>query len=320
MQRYPEHADALLQALSDKTLHHFDDKASSDLAMAAILRGYQGVRVRAPAQVDLAAQDELPVIQLRSSTTLRAWEVLPRRNTALVAVDAASGAVRCGGCYPSAKREVPTRSQDPATRPTSEDGPSPMADADALPARDLLKLPWRAGALHLTVLYYDWPSNTVTARLGAGAAPPAPLSAAESLSAAKLPAALPAGITVLSSARASGGADTSITVGASKPDPRHLWISGEVKLPLPAGGVVATPGGGVAGVVRGALLFLRRDSPTPAQVDLAIPVPGAAALPAGVPVQARFAVDLGPAALRPGETLLYLVVGPAIAGPLRLTP
>jgi len=315
--------DALL-ATAGQDLYSLDEAALASVEARLLSVDFLGSRLRAPERVDVTAQQELPLLYARRATGQRDWEVAPSLNTILVAVDLERGGVYHGWAFRPRKRHAPDslpRSRQGAP-PEETDRTSINAQVVRLEARELLGLPWRAGRYALTVISWDWVSNTVVVELTEGNAPvaePGDLSAEQARA-------------LLDVWRKTGAVskNTAFVIpksgGVTLSSPERIrrgtkaLVQGTLRMPVPAGMTVTAVAAtrDMAAFLPFGLLLLRKDEPGPPLVMAAMPVPLAKSRrPEGVIVE-QFGLDLhkvASAVLQPGEYQLYLVAGRYIDGP-----
>ncbi|MBI4955615.1 MAG: hypothetical protein HY908_26585 [Myxococcales bacterium] len=311
-----------LLRMTDEELYEGDEAADDERVRALADTGQVGLGLVAPAAIELALRDALPLVLLRQTTGQRDWEVAFRRNAQLVAADLDSGAVTVRYAFPTRKR------YDPARLARSMDGPAPdEQNADALAselyrfdARALCELPWRPGALALTFVDYELCSNTVVVALvGPGAPAPTPLPAegaralgAEvraALAALARPVVPPADPGIVLVVPAAVAADAGAVV-----------VHGLVRTALPTGALVAHDGDPATprAILRGRLLLAKKDELYPPACEILVPVHAPGPVAAGDELMGAFALDLRTALgqpLEPGRYLVYAVIGPHVAGP-----
>ncbi|QRK13130.1 hypothetical protein JQX13_25750 [Archangium violaceum] len=318
--------DALL-AKAGNDLYALDDDVLAPLELQLLDVDFQGLRLRAPDRVDVSAREVLPLLQARRATGLRDWEVEPRRNAILVAVDLERGGVLHGWAFRPRKRYNPNSlDRSMQGQPPSEDNPSVHARLSILDARRLTGLPWQAGRYAFTFISWDWVSNTVTVDLTEGAAPPRepePLSMEESGRVLEDWRALEGSVSPVPGEAGPRADGISLTVPERFRKGTGAVIQGTLRMRIPPGMVV----GGVAAEGRPAaflpvgVLLLRKDEIGPPMITATVPLPASSVRAGGEAAVVRFSLELGKVAgdvLLPGEHLLYLVAGPFIDGPHRV--
>lgn len=329
MQSDPERADGLLK-LSDSELLAFDERQASDLKLRALEVDFLGIRLRGPARVDTGTQAELRLLLLSKTTGLRSWQVNADRNAVLVGVDGATGAVRSGWAHPTHKRlnvDMLPRSRAVDEAPGPEDAESLMVTAEILAARQILQPTWSDGELDLTLISYDWVSNTVRVQLRSGSSPAAGVAPFPAQRVRALIEAM--GEPQVWAHRREGtptltGPGAALAVpGVARADVESFIVQGALRMPVPAGCIVEPSATGAAehvtAVLRASLLVVRLDEMYPARIDLEIPVVTGDLLSPGEDVEGCFAIDLRVAPVWPvllgGDALVYLVAGQHLAGP-----
>jgi hypothetical protein len=347
MDKKSELADKFL-ALPEERYFDYDSELEESLTeRLADEDSFYGLLLGAPPRIDLARRKELPLLLLARTSGQRDWEVRFTRNATLIAVDLDEGTIRRRHAFQSSKRRTP------AQTPGSMQGPPPNGDearsvssyAELLGARSLLGLPWHAARYALTVIDYDWVSNTVVTRLEVREGWPTEPLFFPAERAAELGARAGAGTTasdelpafVRSTASPKLDAEgIAISVPAEvKPGAGRIPVLGTLRVKLPPGAIVAFPASEKPAVelassrleqlpravLRTTLLLVRKDVVDPPRVDLEVPVFQKEPVKEGDPANAYFAIDLArhvPEPLSPGEYLVYAIVGPYLAGPHRM--
>ena len=316
----------VLRALDDDALFSFDDELAAGLERQVLRMELQGIRIRAPEHLDVRTQTQLPVLLLSKCTGLRDWQVNPRRNAVLVGVDGGTGTVRAGWAFPTHKRintERMQRSLEQADEPGPEDAASVMVSAQLLTGREALDLPWTAGEHSLTLIRYDWRSNTVRVRLVdriEAQAAGYPAENARKLVSNEVPARFQRDEHT-PSVEGTGAALSAPSRAEARAS--GFVVRGVMRLLIPAGCIVAhdeMDGARLPGaVLRGAILLIKRDELSPVQVEVEIPIFTRGKVMPGDEVEGCFTLDLYALGLREqllrGDTLLYLVAGDHVSAP-----
>ena len=325
MQDNPHAADQIL-SLSREAYFDLDVDSEQRMLEEIVKAGAAGIRIGALSEIDPTADSELPVLYLRHTTGLRDWQVEFERNSQLVAVDLSSGEVRNNWAFPTPKRF--SLSQLDSSR--EGDAPTGIAAGATntriyhLDARNILNLDWDSGQWALTMVNYDWRSNTVLTRLSSDDADDGEHMSGTSLAEARSLVELlgAAGISRFEKKPESPALDDegAVLAGPAQVDPSDTsaLLRGSLRTHLPSSAIVdavdgAGDGGIPAAVLSAALLVIKRDELRASRIDLAIPVFSAEPLKTGDVVDAWFELDLADtdllATVAAGETMLYLVAG-----------
>lgn len=258
--------DSLSKRLSDLVSQQVEapENAAQARAMAPLLV------VGSPRRVAAEATSQWPLLVGQQSSGWRAWAVSWRLNARVVMCDLQSGRVISDRLEGSEKRQrtpVPSMGRaapndfDAATLSTGVTAYRPFADLvmpdTVLPAR-----------YALTVIAFDWKSNTVvtTVSARAGAAPQI----------AARPAARPTPGIVLSPQPAAPGAPVMSLKAPARVEPgRPLPVSASLNLSVEEGAVISA--GDAAAPARSPALLavtailLRRDAETPVVIPMWVP-------------------------------------------------
>ena len=266
----------------------------------------------APKRVQLTREPALPALVAARRTGLRRWQVDLDQNLRIVAVNLGDGTVMSSLLLGSPKRQAAPEPSMSQPRPDAVNAASVatgvMPFANVLNGLNGFGKPWTRGRYALTVIEFDWVSNTVMVEMSGGGK-----VATQSAAAKPFPPLLARRDEVPA---AHEGIDFRLPPSAEPGGPQQV----QVALGLPAGRVVLAaaemPG---ASLLVGSVLLLRLDAQQPLRADLAIPV---RTPPADGRVQVLFSFDIKaalPNALPRGSYQCYLVFGDTVAGPRTLT-
>ena len=288
----------------------------SDAAEAQLARsGFEGMVVNAPAVVDIAVRQSLPLMMLRRMSVLRNWEARPHLNTQLMAVDLDRGDVYVRNAYQESKRRWPAVVEKSMSgeRPGEDAAEDAFAKVDVFDARQLLQLPWRPAHLLVRMVYLDWVSNAVKVELqqaGNGlVVAPYPADEAGALRGRpeydKKPDSPP-----LSGPGAALRLPEQAAAGAPIP------VSGAVR--MAASPHAVAEGGGA--VLSGELILASRDERDPLKIPVKFPSVAQGAVEPGRLVDGYFQFDLRRRAeVKPGTYFVYFAAGEYLSAPQKLT-
>ena len=303
---------------------------------------FSGVALNAPRQVMTGLHDKLPVIMATRFSGERDWEVRLVDNCTLVGTNLQNGSVRFANALISEK-ELRTR----GGRQRVPKGPKPpglavaAAQLTELDARSQLHIKWDTGTWALSVIYYDWPSNTVVAELKGNEAPqrssahsvhPPPNPACTGLGggsqkgAEALPCYLPmpktprfpeSGVSFTAEFRVEQGRQSLNIFGAFSVPVRDYHVSDQKVVHQFQDGRRES----VAAVIPVTMAVLALDWAVPLQFDWAVPIYGEQ-LKVGMSARGCFAIDaLATGSMRPlssGKYVCYIVMDGRIFGPQSL--
>ena len=286
---------------------------------------FEGLAVNAPAMINPARQDRLPVVLATVETTRRQWEVFKGKNLILLACHIESGDLYLDNAYPPPEK-MPE--DEPFSRQPPEPGDTPpytsCANIEMFQARERLNLPWEPGSFALAVISYDRVSNVVEVHLK-GDQPPETGTAKPVFPAPKpnFPSYLPnpktpklsgPGLSFTMDTRSDAGAKLVVRGAFSttaKPhhvpqaDTMESFFDGQ---PQTVGAVVPLT-----------FLIVGLDWKAPMRFDWAIPVYSSKKIEPGAVLQGYFAVDVlaeNDGKLRPGTNMAYIVMEGAVYGPV----
>ncbi len=331
--------------LPEAALFDLQEEVRDDLLERLLLTvKVEGMGLLAPATVDVGQHKRLPLLWLLRTSGRRSWEVQLVRNSALVAVDLSSGAVTVRHAFAGPK--LPALAQLPVSRdgavPERAQAASTRVDTRTLDARQIAKLPWRPGRMALTLLSYDWRTNTVLTELTGpppGPAGPVGVPRPEVLEVAE------ANRAALRSAEAALRVERSEATPAGNEGPgawmrvppeagagaNRIVVHGLARVAVPGAALLAgrPPEPEARESIPGAVLTLTvlvggLDRPEPSQVVVRAPIFAKRVLKAGQLVEAAFSLDLQATLrqpLQPSEHpyQLWLVAGEHVGGPWPLT-
>jgi hypothetical protein len=316
-----------LLRLRDEEFFLFNDQRAVELQskLASMLRqqplsrsptagGREGSPVLAagaPKVVKLDQHRDVPVLVATRQTGQREWEVKYDQNTLVVAVDLQSGIVRSGRQFTKNKLEM--------TAVPSRTGPPPdVINATAVTTSvrrfylgEVLDTEWRPAKLAVTVIVYDWLSNTVVTTLEKSGEQPqqiSPRNPSDFIREGR-------GSAVLAK---SAGSGFVLSVPSSVSAKAAIPIRGAVEIGPDRVVVAPSSKPGNTSLLLASLLFLKLDESRPVQVDLAIPAVVQTPFLRKAVVKAAFDFDLRAAlgARRlSGKYQIYFVVGDTITGP-----
>jgi hypothetical protein len=147
--------------LPDDAFWSSDDRGSDRLA-TELLGRYEGLLIDAPSRVFIDQRSTLPVAVYQLGK-IRDLSALQFRSSGLVAVmDAASNRllVASGRSFQKDDDPLPRRKPKPESLPEGN-----MSSVESLELREVLKLPWKTGTLHLSAILRGQVSNRVKVEL-----------------------------------------------------------------------------------------------------------------------------------------------------------
>lgn len=280
------------------------DADFSDLAWAARKVDVEGVWLKAPAEIDVAQRDSLPLLVFQKLSGARLEQVAPINNFTVVVTPLDGGPVYSGPLF-----EKTRHVKKPASEREDDDEVKPKWSTSVrrVDLRALLKLPWALGRYIVRVIALDRVSNPVIVKLkGQPQEEPAPLQSPREPPDYRCTPQTPPQV----------GQGVALAVPTENPagEP-HLMLRGRVKMTL----VPRPPG--AAATLSASLLFARLDVPNPKRLDLQVPVSPEGPSTPGELGQGCFALDLKtafPSPLAPGDYRIYLFAGEHLTGPHRL--
>lgn len=263
------------------------------------------VALGAPRQLDVARHSELPVLIALRYTGQREWEAHYKQNIWLLVTDLESGATHIGYLFRADKRERTPQPSRSGTPPDPINARGVRTSLQRIDLRRAIARDWRPGQFAVTVIFYDWKSNTAVVELqGEGnAVKPLPIGQPSSFLTTIDSSLAPAMIDSASFALQSGaGRSSTVTLAFDLPrDHQLLLIDREKRTPL----------------LKATLLLLQLDDRWPVQIDLLAPVN--LLKPANGESRLRGAVqfDLRAATERvlTGAYQVYLLAGDQVIGP-----
>jgi hypothetical protein len=127
-----------------------------------------GLAINSPKVIMTDAATELPVVMATCKTGLRGWEVRQKQNCVLFGIDKNSGFIRFGKVFEDVKAKISRGKPPPKEvrqKPDASSLPDIVAGAYRFDAKEVLDLPWESGKYALSLISYDWVSNTIEVEL-----------------------------------------------------------------------------------------------------------------------------------------------------------
>lgn len=126
----------------------------------------EGTQIFTPNVIDISEYENLPLLWLTSHSDLRQWRVIQEQNSFIILTNLYDGTTLSVNAYPSHKRRKPQfrgRSSTGSPRKNSEHVFS--AGVKHIDIRSLTEIPWVNGIYSITMITYDWKSNTEKVQL-----------------------------------------------------------------------------------------------------------------------------------------------------------
>lgn len=262
----------------------------------------------APRQLDLNRHSELPVLVALRYTGQREWEVHHQQNIWLLAVELNSGAAHIGRLFNPGKRELTPEPSKSGNPPDSIDAGAIYTSVQRIDLRRAIVRDWPPGRLAVTVIFYDWKSNTAVVELqGAGnVAKPLPLGQPSPFLTSIDPSLAPAMADGAAFAiKSSAGRATAPALAFDLPRDHQLLIMDREKRAL---------------LLKATLLLLQLDDNWPVQIELLAPVHVLKLASGESRLRGAVQLDLRAATERTltGAYQAYLLAGDRVIGPQSL--
>jgi hypothetical protein len=282
---------------------------------------YTGIAVNAPASIRTGQHSKLPLVMAMRMSGDRDWEVGLRDNCILVGTNLHTGKVHFANGLASDKELTSRGGRIKQPKGSKPPGLAVVAaQIIELDPRNRLHLPWDTGLWSLGVLYYDWPSNTVTVKLeGNGPAEQPAVRAIFPISTGggDLPSYQPTAKTPPYPA-----AGAVFTVEAKKvQDQPQLIVHGAFTTTIKDYHLATSPGSGPSGpaaIVPITFVILGLDWKFPRPFTWAVPVQERSSVAPGKTAHGTFAIDAlagGVTPLDPGRYVAYIIMDGRIFGP-----
>ncbi|MDA8137511.1 MAG: hypothetical protein M0036_02555 [Desulfobacteraceae bacterium] len=314
---------------------YFKDTESLFLDMELKLADidFKGVAINAPQHITIKKHEALPIIMAIQETGLRAWEFPRDYNCIVAATDMTTRSVYFGQAFRDPKAEtfaMPPQAQQPP-RPSGASAVALSTGLSKLDARMVAGLPWRTDKYRLSVVMFDWVSNTVDVILEGGApgqasAPgvtPPPAAPGQGL---RMPSFLPGEANLSTTGEKPPFAKLTLQ---PNPEPGiKLGVRGAFTVlaepfHLPPAPIELQEINGdkkkVGAVVPATLAIVGKNWPTPLRCDWAIPV-YADSIKSGDAIQGYLSIDAlagGALTLSPGDYAAYLFMEGHCFGPFQ---
>ncbi|MHC5060818.1 MAG: hypothetical protein ACYTFK_07020 [Planctomycetota bacterium] len=340
----PREQIASMLKLSHEEFFQDDETRLFEYEQKLALTDFECLAINAPKLIDTESQTTLPVALAIQRNSLREWEVLFQTNAILVAANLDTGDVKFGSAFASSeKRPVAVSKSRQGPAPDEDSATTQFLEVLLLDAKAKLGLPWKPNKFAISVISYDWVSNTVqvelqsdddmegvTARpvfpppnLSAGA-PVKKLFGSSGRDKMVLPSYLPnsktpkltsPGLTLAIEANPAPGGGLIVN-GAFSTTAKEYHIPQKVQTHRFDNAQQYN----VAAVVPLTFVIVGLDWPVPVQLDWAIPVYSNQTIEPGAPLQGCFALDAlaGAGVKLPADNYLaYAVLEGTIYGPAK---
>ena len=133
---------------------------------------FEGLIIRGPDDVNLATRDHVPLLFVAKQSFSRSQEVALADNAVILAVDSGSGEVWFGPAIDQFEEKIPMPSEgsmsiaDQVRAEADEDElPLSMTLVERIDLNALTGLPVEPGRIAMTMISFDWASNTVLSEL-----------------------------------------------------------------------------------------------------------------------------------------------------------
>jgi len=306
--------------LTEEEYFSADSAALEEREDQLLSSDYAGIAVNAPATVVTGQHDKLPLVMAMRMSGDRDWEVVLHDNCILVGTNLHTGKVHFANGLASDKDLY---SRGGRIKQPKGAKPSGLAVVAAqiieLDPRTRLHLPWDTGLWSLGVLYYDWPSNTVTVKLEGTKPAERPADRAifpVSASGSDLPSYQP---TAKTPPYPAAGVVFTVEAKTVQGQPQ-LIIYGAFTTTIKDYHLAASPGSspsGPAAIVPVTLVILGLDWKFPRSFPWAVPVQDRGSVAPGKTAHGVFAIDAlagGVTPLDPGPYVAYIIMDGGIFG------
>ncbi len=159
-----------LVQLKDQDFFNLDRDANDVVShQLLMMKDFEGIVLGAPRKVDLGRHAQLPVLWLMRATQLRNWQVVLKRNATVVITDLLHGTTALYYAFGGGKRYDfrSIRASQSKAPPTGRHAESAGATPHMLDIRKITNLPWQPGRYAISIISYDWLTNTVVVELEA---------------------------------------------------------------------------------------------------------------------------------------------------------
>lgn len=316
----------------------YDDELDLQLTEKLSDYEFEGLAIQAPHEIDVRRHGSLPVIAASVKTGLRQWEVDFKQNCMIVAVDLNSGELHAARAFPPKPGKRQPSPKSPGPKPNAMMAEATITGTYCFDLRKVLELPWRTGSYAVTLISYDWCSNTVVVCLK-GDEPPERRTSRPIHPPLRQPrgsATLPKYEKVPQSPPLAGsGIAFAVASTEQALQQRDCPVFGSIRLSAAAHHVVdrdswkgdqasfdrAYGKPAAVAVVPATVALVGKNWKGPERYELQVPVFATTAVGAGEEIEAFFAVNLLEGLSDPlpaGDYRVYLFVGRNVAGPTKL--
>jgi len=138
---------------------------------------YMGIAINGPQKVLCDKQETVPIIMAMRVSGDRGWEVNLSKNCFIVATNRNSGDVRIAKAFFDPKERIILEDESLVKGPKPPGLPIASAQLTAIDVRKRIPEIWETGLWSVSVIYYDWLSNSIDLHLTGNDTLPAPVAA-----------------------------------------------------------------------------------------------------------------------------------------------
>ena len=152
--------------VNDEKIFSFTNDVKNIIEDDVHSKKLEGIQIIIPSAIDVDKSESLPLIWLTSFSGYRLWQVIEKQNTHLLITNLDDGLAKVFYAYPTKKRRNPhfmgfSASGSPPENAKTSRGTGIVS----WDVRALTGIGWGNGRYALTMLMYDWRSNTEITKL-----------------------------------------------------------------------------------------------------------------------------------------------------------
>ena len=190
---------------------------------------FDTILVKAPSHIDIAKHSTFPILYISQSDDVREWHVQETRNLLVVAYNISNNKLIARTARKDVKRKIyPPKDERKGPPPENISTSSYGTGCEIIDIKQSLDILWGPSVYRITLICFDWVSNTVDVALHDGATQPATDLIVPQSNDRKVDA-------LLSATKNAGKGDVTFSVPEKcNADPQNFFIQGNFTIPVTA--------------------------------------------------------------------------------------
>lgn len=141
--------------LANETIYSFEDKLMAGERFDTLL-------LKAPTRIDISKHSSFPVLAITQTDGERKWYVQESRNLLAIAYNESTGRIIAKTAHKDKKRRIfPPKDQKVGPLPESVSASAYTTGCRPFDIKFSLDIPWQPSEYRITLICFDWVSNTV---------------------------------------------------------------------------------------------------------------------------------------------------------------